>query len=261
MSGPARRALVLALLLAHLAPAAARAQTMLDQEERLIDIHCLLLDLPPLEAPAALAEWQWSVGLEAIAVPHIDGTTGSRVQLTASDRTPVFPRPRLILGLPAPEGFRSFVGASYVPPVRIRDLSTNQLAAEAGFAYAPAGPFRVGVRGHAVYASSSAPVTDPTTRDTLETREFGADLSVAWSFAVEGARLDIQPYGGAGVVSLHGRFRVTSDGNVLESSYTGASLHAGVRLLHAGRWEGVAEVEAYPNRLVHPSFKLGYLFR
>lgn len=256
MSALARRALVLALLLE---PAAGWAQTMLDQEERLIDIHCLLLDLPPLEAPAALAEWQWSVGLEAIAVPHIDGTTGSRVQLTASDRTPVFPRPRLILGLPAPEGFRSFVGASYIPPVRIRDVSTNQFAAEAGFAYAP-GPFRVGLRGHAVYASSNAPVTDPTTRDTLDTRVYGADLSVAWSFAVEGARLDIQPYGGAGVVSLHGRFRVTSDGNVLQSNYTGASLHAGVRLLQAGRWEGVAEVEAYPSRLVHPNFKLGYLF-
>lgn len=257
MSGLAQRALVLALLVA---PAAGWAQTMLDQEERLIDIHCLLLDLPPLQPPGALAEWQWSVGLEAIAVPHIDGTTGSRVQLTASDRTPVFPRPRLILGLPAPDGFRSFVGASYIPPVRIRGLSTNQLAAEAGFAYAP-GPFRVGIRGHAVYASSTAPVTDPATRDTLETREYGADLSAAWSFAVEGAGLDIQPYGGAGVVSLHGRFRVTSDGNVLESSYTGASLHAGVRLLHAGRWEGVAEVEAYPSRLVHPNFKIGYLFR
>ena len=62
------------------------------------------------------------------------------------------------------------------------------------------------------------------------------------------------------LVGLHGRFRVTSDAHVLESSYTGASLHGGVRLLLAGRWEGVAEVDWYPNRLVHPSFKVGYVF-
>lgn len=257
MSGPARHALALALLVA---PAMARAQTMLDQEERLIDIHCLLLDLPPVQAPGALPTWRWSLGLEAITVPNIDGTTGTKVQLTASDRTPVFPRPRLALGLPAPEGFRAFVGVSYVPPLRIREASTNEIAVEAGFAYAP-GPFRVGIRAHGVYAYSSAPVTDPNTRDTLETGVYGADLSAGWSFAALGAGLDVQPYAGAGVVALRGRFRVASDGNVLESSYTGASLHAGIRLVHAGGWEGVAEVDAYPSRLVHPNFRVGYVFR
>ena len=256
MSGPARLALAMALVAA---PAGARAQTMLDQEERLIEIHSLLLDLPPLQGPGALAAWQWDLGLEVITVPEIDGTTGSKVQLTASDRTRVFPRPRLTVGLPAPEGFRAFAGVSYVPPVQIRDASTHLIAAEAGFAYAP-GPFRVGIRGRALYAYSVAPVTDPATRDTLETSEYGADLAAGWAFAVEAARLDIQPYAGAGIVGLHGRFRVTSDAYVLESSYTGAALNAGVRLVLAGRWEGVAEVDWYPNRLVHPSFKIGYVF-
>jgi hypothetical protein len=256
VSGPARLALAVALAAA---PAGAWAQTMLDQELRLIDIHCLLLDLPPLQGPGNLAAWQWDLGLEGITVPDIDGTTGTKVQLTASDRTKVFPRPRLALGLPAPEGFRAFAGVSYVPPLQIRDASTNLIALEAGFAWTP-DPFRVGVRGHALYAYSIAPVTDPTTRDTLETGEYGADLSAGWTFAVEAARLDIQPYAGGGIVALHGRFRVTSDGNVLESRYTGASLHAGLRLALAGRWEGVVEVDGYPSRLVHTNFKLGYVF-
>ena len=257
MSAPARHALALALLLA---PAAPRAQTMLDQEQRLIDIHCLLLDLPPVQAPGVLTEWRWNLGLEAITIPTIDGTTGTKVQLTASDRARVFPRPRLALGLPAPEGFRAFVGASYIPPFQIRDASTNAVAVEAGFAWVP-DPFRAAVRAYGVYAYSKAPVTDPATRDTLETTDFGADLSGGWSFAVEGAGLDIQPYAGAGVVATHGRFRVESDGNVLESSYTGASLHAGIRLFLAGSWEGVAEVDWYPSRLVHPNFRVGYVFR
>ena len=50
MSVPARPALLLALLAA---PLLARGQTMLDQEQRLIDIHCLLLDLPAVQAPGA----------------------------------------------------------------------------------------------------------------------------------------------------------------------------------------------------------------
>ena len=182
------------------------------------------------------------------------------MQLTASDRTNVFPRPRLALGLPAPEGFRAFAGASYVPPIPIRGVSTNEIALEAGLAWVP-DPFRAGLRVHALYAYSSAPVTDPETRDTLETREWGADLSAGWSLGVGGAGLEVQPYAGAGLVGLQGRFRVTSDGNVLESSYTGPSLLAGVRLVLAGRWEGVAEVDGYPGRLVHPNFRIGYLFR
>lgn len=257
MNGLARRALALALLAA---PAAARAQTMLDQEQRLIDIHGLLLDLPAVQAPGALAAWRWSLGLEAIAVPDIDGTTGTKVQLTASDRTAVFPRPRLALGLPAPEGFRAFAGASYVPPIRFREASVNQIAVEAGLAWTPE-PFRLGVRGHGLYAHSVAPVTDPSTRDTLETSGGGADLSASWSFGAEGSGLAVQPYAGAGVVSLRGRFRVESDGNVLRSSYTGLSLTAGVRFLLGGSWEGVAELDAYPGRLVHPHFRVGYLFR
>lgn len=255
MSSPARLALGAALALA---PAAARAQTMLDQEERLIEIHSLLLDLPPVQAPGALAPWQWSLGIEAIGIPHIDGTTGTKEQYTASDRTPVFPRPRVALGLPAPEGFRAFAGAAYVPPVRINEAGTHHVAGEAGVAWVP-GPLRVGLRGRALYADSSAPVTEAGTRDRLETTEWGVDLSAGWSFASERARLLLQPYAGGGVVGLHGRFRVTSDGSVLESDFTGASLHAGVRFLFRGRWEGVAEVDAYPGRLVHPRFRLGYV--
>ncbi|HEY6002151.1 MAG TPA: hypothetical protein VIV57_04695 [Anaeromyxobacter sp.] len=248
--------LVLSLLLAG-ASAAASAQTMLDQERHLIDIHSLLLDLPPLEAPGALPPGRLSVGLEAVTIPRIDGTTGTKRQITASDRTPLFPRPRLALGLPAPEGFRAMVGASYIPPVAIRDVSTHYGAAEAAMAWTP-GPLRAGLRGHLLYATSRSPVTEPATRDALETWEYGADLSAGWSVSLPPATLE--PYAALGVVHLRGRFRVTSDGYVLRSQYTGAALDAGLRFVFRDRWEGVAEVEAYPGRLVHTNFRAGYLF-
>jgi hypothetical protein len=125
-------ALVTAAAAAAAAPSPVRAQTMLDQEQRLIDIHSLLLDLPPLQSPGALPPGRLSAGLEAVTIPDIDGQTGGKVQITASDRTPVFPRPRVAFGLPAPEGFRAMVGISYIPPFAIRDVSTHYGAAEAG---------------------------------------------------------------------------------------------------------------------------------
>ncbi|HET8539622.1 MAG TPA: hypothetical protein VFL83_07095 [Anaeromyxobacter sp.] len=254
----ARVVLAVAISAAGAAPGAARAQTMLDQEERLIDIHSLLLDLPPLQAPGALERRQVDAALELVSIPEIDGATGSNEQITASDRTRLFPRPRVALGLPAPRGFRAFVGISYVPPVPIRDVATNAAAVEAGIALVR-GAFRAGVRGHAVYARSTAPVTDPDSRDVLETRIVGGALSAGGRIAAS-SRLALEPYAGVGVTALRGRFRVTSDGNVLTSDWTGPALHAGVRALLRDRWELVAEVIDYPDRLFHTNVRLGYLF-
>jgi len=254
MSAVARLLLAAALCAG---PAVARPQTMLDQEERLIDIHSLLLDLPPLQAPAALPAGTVDAALEVVTIPEIDGTTGTKEQITASDRTRLYPRPRLSIGLPAPEGFRAFAGLSYIPPIEIRDVSTHYVAAEAGLGLA-VGVLRLGARGHALYARSRSPVTDPATKDELETTGWGADLSVGARF-VRGS-LALEPYAGGGVVSVHGRFTVTSDDNVLESDHTGAALHAGVRMVFRSRVEAVAEVAGYPERLVHANVRVGWLF-
>lgn len=251
-----RGAAALVAVAAAVAPTAARAQTMLDQEDRLIDIHSLLVDLPPVQAPAALAGRTLDASLEVVTIPFIDGATGSRRQITASDLTRIFPRPRVMLGLPLPAPFRSFAGLSAIPPVPIRDVSTSDVAAEAGIGAAP-GALRFGVRGHAVYAVSRAPVTDPSTRDTLESGLWGADVSAGVHLAR--AALAVEPYAGAGVVALRGRFRVTSDGTVLRSAWAGAALHAGVRVVVRSRWEIVAEVDDYPGRLVHTNVRLGWL--
>jgi hypothetical protein len=252
-----RRARSLLVLLAATAAGPASAQTMLDQEQRLIEIHSLLLALSPVQAPGALGPGQLSLGLELIGIPYIDGTTGGKVQITASDRTRVFPRPRVALGLPAPEDFHTFVGLSYIPPIAINGVSTNCIALEGGIAWVP-GSLAVGLRAHGLYALSKSPVTDPSTKDTLETWEFGGDLSSGYRFDL--GPVSLTPYAGLGVVSLDGRFTVTSDAVVLTSQYTGLSLEAGLRLLMFKNWNIVAEVDAYPGRLVHMSVLLAFQF-
>ncbi len=251
-----RRALALAAALAA-APGPAGAQTMLDQEQRLIDIHSLLVDLPPVDAPGSYAPWEASLGLELVVIPPIDGATGSRRQITASDRTPVFPRPRLAVGLPAPDGFRAFAGLSYIPPFQINGVSSHLGALEAGLAWAP-GRWRLGLRGHVLYAESKSPVTDPGTRDTLQTFEFGADLSAGYGMRLGPA--DLTPYAGVGLTRLAGDFTVTSDGNLLTSRTTALALHGGLRALIQRHWEVVAELAAWPGRLIAPRFRAAYVF-
>lgn len=246
-------AAALALAAAFPAP----AQTMLDQEQRLLEIHALLLDLPATAAPGSYARGQLGVGLEAITVPNIDGTTGTKRQITASDRTRVFPRPRLAYGLPAPEGFRAFVGLSYIPPLEVRQVSVDALAAEAGLAWAP-GPLRLGLRLHGVRAVAQSPVTDPMLRDTLRANLAGADLAGGVLVSFDG--WSVTPYGGAGLTRLWGRFRVTSDEALLTSYATVLALQAGARVLVGERWEGVVELGWFPGRLMHPNVRLAYLF-
>ena len=249
----ARRLMALALALAA---TAARAQTMLDQEERLIELHALLAGLPPVQAPGAYAWGQASLGLELVTIPTIDGQTGGKEQITASDRTRAFPRLRLAAGLPAPDGFRAFAGLAYIPPVELERVSSHLGAIEAGIAWTP-GPLAVGLRGHALLARSRSPVTDPATRDTLDSSELGADLAAGWSLDLGWGQLT--PYLGAGLARVHGRFTVSSDGHVLTRTATDPALSAGVRLLATRHVEGVVELVAYPDRLVHPAFRLAWV--
>lgn len=255
-----KRALVALLVCAA---GAASGQTLLGQEQRLIDIHALLLDLPPVDAPGTYRAGQLGVGVEVIGVPPIDGSTGTpgvqgfKKQITASDRTAVFPRPRVTLGLPAPESFRAFVGVSYVPPVEVRSVTLHSIAGEAGIAYVP-GPLVAGIRVHLLYAQSESPVTEPVLRDRLRATDYGAEVSAG--YLLDFGALGVTPYGGIGISRTHGNFRVTSDGVTLTSDDTAAALHAGARLVFGKRWLGVAELDGHPGRLVHPNFRLAYLF-
>jgi len=236
----------------------ARAQTMLDQEERLIEIHSLLIDLPPPGAPGAYRPGQVSLGLEVVGIPPINGQTGVKFQITASDHTPAFPRPRLAVGLPAPDGYRAFVGLAYIPPIRFREVSSHLGALEAGIAWTPEGPLSAGLRGHVVLARSTSPVTDPNTRDTLDDFEYGADVSAGYRLDL--GPLGLTPFASVGVTRVAGDFHVTSDNDTLTSRTTNVGFIGGIQLFAGRNVEAVAELAVYPGRLVHPNFRLAWVF-
>jgi hypothetical protein len=247
-----RSAVFLALALAA---GGANAQTMLDQEQRLIELHSLLLVPSAMTAPGSYRFHELKVGVEVIGIPPIDGQTGGRRQITASDRTPAFPRLRLAFGLPAPEDFRAYVGVGYIPPIQIASVSSHFGSLEAELAWAP-GPLSVGLRGYGLISRSQSPVTDPTTRDTLDNWELGANLAAGYQFRLDW--LGVTPYAGVSVTGVAGDFTVTSDGYVLTSRTVNPGLNAGVRLF-AKRFEAAVELVAFPGRLIHPTFSLAYV--
>ena len=122
-------------LLALAAVLPARGQDAAELEQNLVDIHALLLDLAPVQAPGALASGQLDLGLEVTGIPVINGDIGAKREITASDNARLYPRPRLALGLPMPTGFRAFVGAGYIPPVEVNRITVDSLGAEAGIAW------------------------------------------------------------------------------------------------------------------------------
>jgi hypothetical protein len=250
-----RRLGLLALLLAARA-GPARAQTMLDQEQRLIEIHSLLVAMPALEAPGALGPLQASVGLEIITIPTIDGTTGGKTQITASDQARAFPRLRLALGLPVAGEWRALAGLAWIPPVEYHQVQSNMFGLEAGLAWTH-DRLAAGLRLHGEWADSTSPVTDPSTRDRLVTRIYGADASVAWRFDL--GAVGLTPYAGLGVARVDGTFTVTSDGYVLTSVTTDLTVSAGLRLTALEQLEVAAELVAYPGVLVHPGFRISWV--
>jgi len=247
----------LALLLAGLA-GGARAQTMLDQEQRLIEIHSLLVALPALEAPGALAPLQGRFGVEVITIPIIDGTTGTKTQITASDKTRAFPRLRGGIGLPLGGAWRAFAGLAWIPPIELNQASSSMIGLEAGAAWTR-GAFSAGLRLHGEWADSKSPVTDPGTLDQLITRIGGADFSAAWRFEL--GTVVLTPYASLGVARVDGTFTVTSDAVQLTSTTTNLGLSAGARLQAFEQLEVVAELVAWPNVLVHPNFSLSWVPR
>src|SRR6267378_3863409 len=70
----------------------------------------------------------------------------------------------------------------------------------------------------------------------------------------------VTPYASVGVSRIWGEFHVTSDNSVLTSTTINPGITGGVRLLSKLGLEVVAELVVFPERLVHPSFGLAWVF-
>jgi len=144
---------------------------MLDQEERLIEIHSLLIALQPGNAPGAYRAGELSLGLELISSRH-----RRHHRREAADHrlrsNPCLSPPAAGDRAPRAEDFRAFVGLAYIPPIKFNEVSSQSGGPGSGTRLGPRGPALRGIRGYVVVARSQSPVTEATTRDRLDTVDF-----------------------------------------------------------------------------------------
>lgn len=227
-----RRFLLAALTGAAIAPSAVEAQTECTVAKNSTEAQMMAWFAGPLAFAALgpvqrLAPGAVVVGGDLTWVPSppssVSTSSGACYALKKAEHTglaPVFPRPRIIIGL----GGGVSVEGMYLPPLTVADATPNL----GSVAVAWAGPLGgsgmlLTARAHATFGQVQGPITCPKSalqqtnlgqpcwgstpsRDTYHPNVAGLELGVATA-----ARATLNWYAGAGYSSLMPRFQVGFD--------------------------------------------------
>ena len=258
---------------AALAPRATLAQCRPPEgsnEAKLLAYYAAPIVFAPQGGPS-VAKRPLTLGGELTYIPEPDPSlqrTGVcfTPKQESTQLSPVFPRPRLSIGLP----YGVLVEASYLPPIKVADAEANLFSGAVSLSHAlvetNGAPVVAAARVHVTHGwvrgaitcakkalqtqDSSAPCYGSApSRDTFHPDMWGIDGSIGRAFA--SGRLDL--FAGGGVNWLAPRFRVgfTSgtglvDNTLVEVDLRRAAWFAGGtwRLLHA--WSATGQLYAVP---------------
>ncbi|RPJ57803.1 MAG: hypothetical protein EHM23_19340 [Acidobacteria bacterium] len=241
-----RWAMIIGLVILILKPL--HAQDGLDFEERLakdrpefwaMKLVGSELLMTAMDAPHGTEPGQIELGLEAGWLPSLNaeqrliGFTGTKEENV--NRTSVFARPRVSLGLP----HDVTLSAGYIPPATIGGIKPNILTLAAGRPVMNTRIWRLGVRAHGLIGNLRGDITcdqetvsaglDPVRNpylceapsdDTMTIRAVGLDVSNAFALS-----RSIQPYVTVGLNYFDTKFQT-------DARYSGIVDHS--RLLGAG---------------------------
>ena len=255
-----------------LAPVAASGQCRPGEdsnEAKLLAHYSAPITFAPQVGPA-FARGHIVIGADLTWIPKPDPAierTGSCFNAKKSTQlSPVFPRPRLTIGLPLGMG----VEVGYLPPVRVASAKANLLSGAVSVArplLSVAGqPIVLGARVHATRGYVNGPITcndqslqqsDPNgpcygsqeSNDTFRPNMWGFDASLGRSFLDR--RLDL--YAGAGMTWLAPRFRVGftdatgyTDRARVEVDLRRFAAFGGATWRLAGIWSATAQLYSVP---------------
>jgi hypothetical protein len=255
-----------------LAPVAASGQCRPGEdsnEAKLLAHYSAPITFAPQVGPAS-ARGHIVIGADLTYIPKPDPAlerTGSCFNAKKSTQlSPVFPRPRLTIGLPLGIG----IEVGYLPPVRVASAKANLVSGAVSVArplLSVAGqPIVLGARIHATRGYVNGPITcndesiqqsDPNgpcygsqeSNDTFRPNMWGIDGSVGRSFLDR--RLDL--YAGGGITWLAPRFRVgfTDATGYTDRARVEVDLHrfaafGGATWRLAGIWSATAQLYSVP---------------
>jgi hypothetical protein len=262
----------IAAALFALAPAAATGQCRPGEnsnEAKLLAHYSAPITFAPQVGPA-FGRGRVVIGADLTYIPKPDPAleqTGSCFNAKKSTQlSPVFPRPRLTIGLPLGIG----VEVGYLPPVRVGNAKANLVSGAVSVArplLSVAGqPIVLGARVHATRGYVNGPITcsddalqqsDPNgpcygtkeSNDTFRPNMWGIDGSVGRRFMDR--RLDL--YAGGGITWLAPRFRVGftdatgyHDRARVEVDLRRVSVFGGATWRLAGIWSATAQLYSVP---------------
>ena len=183
----------------------ARAVTYLEQAERLQLINAYLLDLRPAGAPLLPERSVIELQLEAIPQPSIDTRVGSKKEPV--DSPPVTPRVRA--KYIAAWGLMAGITAS--PPIPVMGFSAPWVGGELGWRFRLA-PLHGELRGYALTARITGPITEKGAKDEFDMTNTGADVRLGLALG------PLMPYAGVGTGHTDSTLTIDSDGAQLDAS-------------------------------------------
>ena len=263
--------------------ASGEAQLIIDIEDELdfdrpeswaMKYFASLTLLTGLGAPKELEPGQVDLQLETDWVPHLSaderrvGFQGTKVE--DLNRTSVFFRPRVIVGLPHELSFTF----SWIPPIEMFDVEPNLLAGALGRPIYHGKSWRLGLRGYAQYGTIKGDFTCPKDEvaagDDPDLNPFGCEevssdehemttlgLELSWAWESKGSNR-WEPYVALAINAMDLEFQVNArysgieDHTLLLTDGTTLALTGGTSYRAGERWKVVGEIFYSPLDVVRP---------
>ncbi len=248
-------------------------------EAKLLAFFAAPIAFSPAGHADRMAPWSFRVSLDVTYVPtppaDIRRSSYCHRKSENTDLSPVFPRPRLAVGLPG----GLYLEGSYLPPVTVLDATPSLGSVALGWSRTIRGQPREGstwitLRAHATFGEVSGPITcsadalqtssanqpcygTTPSNDRYEPNMVGGEGIVGWSGSGR-----LSAYVGSGYTSITPRFQVhfTPQGGTLDDTRvllddSRISAFAGGRFQLTGRSAITAELYSVPKDMT--TFRVG----
>jgi len=210
------------------------------QQDFLQNYYALATSLSANHGPVSHEAGRGAVGLDLGGVAPLPCRRRLVLNYTkteATNRTVVVPRFRFSVAGPAIGQMVPYVGAAFLPPVRIGEQSTVLISFEAGVGFQFGERFQLGARFHATSHKTVGEISgprrenDPEFNDLFNAQTLGADVSVG--YRLEGA----VPYVSVGLTDASTVYYVGDDNVAVNNfhPYFGLVGSAGVDTLIGSR--------------------------
>lgn len=202
------------------------------QNDFLLNYVSLASSFSAVHSPVPFQPGHGMVGVELAGVPPLGCDRRLVLSYTKTEdtnKTPVIPRPRVLVALPKVGPLVPYVGMAYLPPITLLGTRNVIVSGELGAGSAMESGLQLGGRFHYTVQKTVGEIAepfvdgDPAYLDLYLGSTFGLDLSAGWDLG------KITPYLSVGVLDVSTFFYIGDDNYIGNnySPYFGPAISAG----------------------------------